>query len=90
MTIGRPMNEYEGALFSALMIVTRAIRDLGNSRAALAAEFRESASHSKLDGRESNAAVLEMLAKLAEGDAYYVPASPFRVIDGGKSDDEPN
>jgi hypothetical protein len=42
MSIEAPMNEYEAALFSALMTVTRFIRDLGAGREALASEFRES------------------------------------------------
>ena len=33
---------------------------------------------------ESEAAVLQMLSKLAEGDTSYVPTPPFAVIDGGK------
>ena len=86
MSIGRPMNEYEGALFSALMTVTKAIRDLGAGRASLAGEFRVSARNAAKNNHESEAAVLEFLGNLAERDAFYVPTPPFMVIDGGKSD----
>ena len=84
MSIARPMNEYESALFSAVMILIRATVDLGIDRPTLAARFREAAQRSSDDHRESGAAVLQMLANLAEGGTYYVPTPPFTVIEGGK------
>jgi hypothetical protein len=80
MSIERLMNEYEGALFSALTIVTKAIRDLGVGRAALAAKFRDAAQLDTEFNRESAAAILKRLGDVAEGDAYYVPIPPFSVI----------
>jgi chemotaxis receptor (MCP) glutamine deamidase CheD len=86
MGIERPMNEYEGALFSAMMTLVKTVVELGADRAALAAKFRESAEVANRGGRESDAAVSEMLANLAERDVYYVPSLPFSVIKGGKGD----
>jgi hypothetical protein len=90
MSIDRPMNEYEGALFSALWVLTRAIRDLGAGREALASAFRDSALRNAELGHESAAAILEQLGKVAEGDTHWIPAPLFQIIDGGKSDDDPN
>jgi hypothetical protein len=90
MSIERPMNEYEDALFSALWVLTQAIRDLGADREALATAFRESALRDAELGRASGAAILEQLCQVAEGDTNWIPAPPFQVIDGGKSEDDPN
>ena len=73
MSIERPMNEYEGALFSAVATLLKAVISLGVDRLALAVEFRESARRATDDGRESEATVSEIFAKLAERDAFYVP-----------------
>jgi hypothetical protein len=86
MSIDRPMNEYEGALFSALWVLTQAVRDLGAGREALATAFRKSALGEAKFGREDGAAILEQLGKVAEGDTCWIPAPPFQIIDGGKSD----
>ena len=84
------MNECEGALFSALWVLTKAIRDLGAGRQALASAFLESGLHDTELGREGAAAILKQLAKVAEGDTYYIPQPPFQVIDGGKSENSSN
>ncbi len=84
MGIERPMNEYELALFSAVMTLTKAVVALGANRTALAASFRESTSLAKDRKREDEAAVLNFLADLAEHDVFYTPRPPFTVIDGGK------
>ena len=84
MSIERPMNEYEGALFSAVMTLIKTVVSLGVDRPTLAAEFRDSARLAAENGRETGAAVSETLAKIAERDVFYVPGSPFTVIKGDK------
>jgi hypothetical protein len=74
------MNENEGMLMAALMVIVRHVPDRG----ALAKDLREMADGAKLDSRKSEAANLEMLARIAEGDTFYRPSFP--VIDGGKKD----
>ena len=74
------MNEYEQALFSAVMVLTKAAAAQAADRTVLAAAFREFASMMKDQGREGGAAVLEMLAGEAEENVSY------SVIPGGKSD----
>ncbi|MGH6988909.1 MAG: hypothetical protein ACREFD_03600 [Stellaceae bacterium] len=90
MNADRPMNEYEGALFSAVMILIGALVDLGINRPALAAKFREAGNLAAMDGRKGDAAVHEMLANIAERDAFYVPSPPFTLIKGGKDDGTSN
>jgi len=85
----RPMNEYESAVFAGLMIVIRAIAH--GKVETLAADFRESAKSDYNQGRKNAGATLEMLARIAEEDRYYVPSKPpypFQVIKGGKDDPE--
>lgn len=86
MSICRPMNEYESALSSAVATLIKTVISLGADRAILASQFRESAREAKLDGRESEAAVIDFLANLAERDGAYVPSPPISVIAGGKDD----
>lgn len=86
MTLDRPMNEYEGALFSALMVLTTSIARGETDRPTLAANFREAAKDSAGDDRKNASAVLEILGNLAEADRFFRPKSPFSVIDGGKVD----
>ncbi len=84
MSIERPMNEYELALFSAVMTLTKAVVALGANRAELAASFREFASQAKDQKQEDGAAVSGFLADLAERDVFYIPKPPFTVLAGGK------
>lgn len=89
MTDDRLMNEYEGALFSALMALTKAVVLGKTGRSELAAIYGEAAIPERTEGRHNGAAVLEILARLAEEDRYYSPTmQPFQVIPGGKSDDD--
>jgi hypothetical protein len=86
MTPDRPMNEYEGALFGGLMILTRAVAH--RKLDSLAADLRHAAKTDADQGYKNAAATLDMLAQIAEADTYYVPKSPFTVIKGGKTDPE--
>lgn len=85
----RPMTEYEGALFDALIVLTRAIAKGETTREGLAAKFREGAAMEAELNRKNGAATLEILARIAEADRFYSVQpvrAPFEVIDGGKSD----
>ena len=85
----RPMNEYEGALFDALMTLTRAIVTGQTTRAALAALYRELAKSADDLGRGNWSATLELLASIAESDTFYtIPRPPLTVIEGGKTEPE--
>ena len=86
MSDDRPMNEYEGALFDALMVLTRAITSGEIDRSSLAASFRETAKMQSDLGRKNGSAVMEFLARQAEGDRSYTVRPPFFVIDGGKDE----
>jgi hypothetical protein len=86
----RPMNEYESALFSALMVLTRSVADGSTNRAILAVRFRECAQIDTEASQKSAAATLEMFARTVEEDQYHIPRPPFFVIDGGKNDDPSN
>jgi hypothetical protein len=81
----RPMNEYEGALFDALLALTRAVASGKTSRSDLAAIYRGSAQDEEGLGHSNGAAVLRMLADITEADTYYVPKPSFRVMPGGKT-----
>ena len=72
MSIGRTMNEYEGALFGALLVLVKSVPDRG----ALAKGLREIASDSKADGQENGGAMLNMLARSAESDEGCRPGHP--------------
>lgn len=80
----RPINEYECAFGAALMDLTIAIARRETSRDALATRFRESSEASKMMGRKNEAAFLDILARLAQQDEWFVPTPPFDVIKGGK------
>ena len=86
MTTDKPMNEYEAALFGGFVILIRAVAD--RKLDSLAADLRHAAKSDADQGHKDAAAALEMLAQVAETDAYCVPQSPFMVIKGGKTDPE--
>jgi hypothetical protein len=87
MTTDRPMNEYESALFGGLMMVIRAIAH--GKLATLPVDLREAAKQDADQGFKNAAAILEMLAQIAEADTYYtIPKPPLTVIRGGKTDPE--
>jgi hypothetical protein len=86
MTIHQPMSEYEGAIFSALMIVMRTLRHLNADTLALAAEIRKEAALDAAHGLESAAATLEVLAKMAEDDTYQIARPTLSLIQGGKGE----
>jgi hypothetical protein len=83
MTIGRLMNEYEGALFAAVLVIVKAVPD----RSTLAKDLRELAEDSRKNRQESAAAVLDMLVKCAKSDEFYQPGQPpLRLVP--KDDDK--
>ena len=86
----RPMNEYEGALFDAIAVLSKAVADGVFDRAAIASRYREVAQWEKDAGRKNGEATLELLARLTEEDRMYTARPPFTVIDGGKSDEPLN
>ena len=88
MSTDRPMNEYEGALFSAMIVLTQTVAHLLPDRAQLAEMLREDARMDREASHLNGAATLELLARIAEADRYYTarPRPPFTptIIDGGK------
>ena len=87
MTMERPWNEYEGAFFMIATILLKQVIAMGADRKALAEKFNEAAEAARLDRRESEAAIHDMFARAAAGDAYYAPGGTgLRVIPGGKDD----
>jgi hypothetical protein len=80
------MNEYEGALFAAVMVLTKAIVEGVSDRAAIASRYREAAKDETEFRRKNGAATLEILARLTEADRLYTTRTPFSIIDGGKDD----
>ena len=89
MTMQRSMNEYEGVLFSAVKILVGAVIELGADPPKLAARFRESSDVASRNGRANEAAVNELLARLAEYDDLAA-AEPAPSVIGGEQGDQPN
>jgi hypothetical protein len=84
------MNEYEGALFDAIAVLSKAVAEGVFDRGAIASRYREVAQWEKDAGRKNGEATLELLARLTEADRMYKARPSFTVIDGGKSDDPSN
>jgi len=88
MDIENAMTEFESACFAGVLILIRAVRQLGADGQALAAEFREHVTLAVEHDQKAGAATLELFAKLAEADRHTDPHSRFTVVDGGKADDQ--
>jgi hypothetical protein len=70
----RPMNEYEGALFSALLILGGAVVKLGASESELLSKFKEARNDANADGRKSETGTLDLFIRLLfEPPRHYVP-----------------
>jgi hypothetical protein len=90
MAMDRPMNEYEAALFAALMVLVQAMAKGETDKTALVKHLRSAAKTYTNLGHKSGAAVLEMLASVTEDDTAYIPKPPFTVIEGGKKNEDSN
>jgi hypothetical protein len=73
MSLDRPMNEHEAALFGALLVLVRHVQN----REAVAVELRQLADDARNENHESGAATLDMLASAAEADRHYKPSPPI-------------
>jgi hypothetical protein len=72
MKTNRPMNEYEGALFSAVLILGDAVAKLGASESDLLSKFKQARNDADADGRKNEAATLGLFIKfLFEPPEYY-------------------
>jgi hypothetical protein len=80
----RPMNEYESALMAALIVLVQAIAKI--DKPALVQHLRSAATAYTDRDHKHGAAILEMLALMAESDQALVSQSPFEIIQGGKTD----
>ena len=73
MKTDRPMNEYEGALFSAFLILGDAV-ELGASESDLLSKIKQARNDADTDGRKNEAATLDLFIKhLFEPPEYYRP-----------------
>ena len=80
----RPMNEYESGLMAALVVLVQAIAKI--DKPGLVEHLGSAAkTHADLDNK-SGAAILQMLALMAEADPAYITPPPFAVVQGGNSD----
>jgi hypothetical protein len=71
------MSEYKGALFSAVLVLGKAVLKLGASETDILTELRGSQAAAQLDNRRNEAATLGHLIEfLCEPPRYYVPGEP--------------
>lgn len=88
MGIENAMTEFESACFAGVLVLIRAVRQLGADGEDLAAEFREHVALALEHDQERAAIALELFAQLAEADRKPHPHTRFTVVDGGKGDDQ--
>lgn len=71
------MSEYEGALFSAIVILGSALIRLGAGESELLSKFKEARNDANLRGQKNETATLDLLIRLLfEPPRYYVPSDP--------------
>jgi hypothetical protein len=88
MAMDRPMNEYEAALHTALMVLVQAMTKGETDKSSLVRGLRSAARTYTDFGHKNGAGVLEILASVIEDNTGYIPKPPFEVIQGGKTDPE--
>lgn len=75
MTTDRPMSEYEGALFAAVLALGQTILESGGvSESALLAKLSEARTSAEIRGSKNGAAALDGLIRLlGEPKRFYKP-----------------
>lgn len=77
MATGRPMNEYESALYMAVRTLGLAIIEMGGNKMAMQAGLEDAQEFMETDGRTDGAATLKLLRDtLFEPGVAYIPGIP--------------